>query len=56
MNESWSIDEYGEEIEFDNLLPHLDDQEILGLMDAYDDSRISTLCFAFVDLRRRLTL
>jgi hypothetical protein len=36
------------------LLPHLSDQEVLGLMDSYDDGRITTLTIAYVELRRRL--
>ena len=54
--DSWNFDEYGNEYESDEMLPHLEDQEILGLADGYDDPRIYTLCFAYVKLRRRLTL
>lgn len=57
MTYHWmNLDEDGNELEEDDLLSHLDDQEILSLADFYDDGRITKLCFAFVELRRRLTL
>lgn len=33
-------------------LPHVDDREIIGLGDAYDDLRINVLTQAYVQLRR----
>ncbi len=52
----WLGWENGEEPEegLSPLLPHLSDQEILGLTDSYDDGRISTLAIAYIDLRKQI--
>jgi len=46
----------GEETEdsVDPLLPHLEDGEILGLADSYDDGRITILAIAYTELRHRM--
>ncbi len=43
----------GEETEAsdDPMLPHLTDQEILGLCDSYDDPRINVIVRSYIKLR-----
>lgn len=52
----WLGFENGEETDrsYDPLLAHLTDNEIVGLGDSYDDGRISTLVYAYVELRKQL--
>ena len=38
----------------DAYLPHLTNQEIQGLSDSYDDGRIDTLIYAYIELRDTL--
>jgi hypothetical protein len=38
----------------DPLLPHLENEEILGLIDSYDDARIFVLALAYIELRGRM--
>lgn len=44
------------EEEISPMLPHLTDQEIMGLGDSYDDGRIDTLAYSYVKLRNALLL
>lgn len=52
MTYHWmNLDKDGNELEGDEFLSHVSDHEILGLMDSYDDGRITKLCMAYVNLR-----